>query len=72
MGAGSIFHDLLGHLFEQCLPLCVSFLQLPHFEQILIDLIIRKQDPAALFADHFQNDDEVLEITDVVDGQINM
>lgn len=45
-------------------------LQLLHLPQVVVDLRLREKHVVAVLAHHLQDQDQVLEVSNVVDGQI--
>lgn len=67
-----IFAGLFGYLFEERLSVCVLCLNSPHLMPVIEDLLLGQQHSAALLAHHLQDGDQMLEVSDVVNGEIKM
>ncbi len=70
MGALEIFAGLLEYLFEEDDPADVVVLHPPHLLYVVLDLTPGQQHVEAVLTHHLQDEDEVFEVSNVVNRQI--
>lgn len=65
-----IFTCLLEYLLEKDQPANIVVFNLPHLQDVTFQLFTVQHYVVAIFADHLQDQNEVLEIADMINGKV--